>query len=459
MSRQYDRDFMNHNDTKLGKDYFIMELEKAGIPCYTKEPGQGKRPIQTKRTQIALRDAVFPYVAFEFPEFQRIHQWFLDQVIVETKGVFEDISCTIGDFNYYFGLGGIHGSVDSQIVESDDIWMLEDWDVASYYPNLAIQNRVYPLHLGEKFCDIYNDVYQQRKKHPKGSVENAAMKLALNGVYGDSNNPYSPFYDPLYTMTITINGQLLLCMLAEWLQNIKDVKVVQINTDGITLYYPRVIKDRVHAVCQEWEKFTRLTLENVEFKRMMIRDVNNYIAVKLDDSVKRKGCYEYDRDHHQNHGALVVPKVAELVLVHGADITTTVRNHTDVMDFMLRFKAGRGDHLMLDGVEQQKTCRYYVSTEGGTLVAVRPPVAGKKGGDYKKSASCTEADYTRLNVTGVYNPTIHTKNGSVYGETRTEVEKGWKVTICNDILDCVNPINYDYYIDRVKKIVEPLRNT
>ncbi len=459
LSMQYDRNFMNHNDTKIGKDYFIMELEKAGIPCFTKEPGQGKKPIQTKRAFIPLRDAVFPYIAFSHPEFQRIHQWFLNQTITETVGVFEDISCTVNNFKYDFGLGGIHGSVDSQIIYSDDEWIIEDWDVKSYYPNLAIKNKVYPAHLGPEFCKIYDDKYQERIQYKKGTPENAVLKLALNGVYGDSNNPYSPFYDPLYTMTITINGQLLLCMLAEMLAYTPGLQMIQINTDGLTIRYPRVQQKDVHAVCNWWQQLTQLELENVEYKRMMIRDVNNYIGEYTDGKLKRKGCYEYKREHHQNHSVLVVPKIAEKALVHGVDIESAVRNHTDVMDFMLRVKAGRGDHLLLDDVEQQKTCRYYVSTEGGIMVTKRPPVAGKKGGDYKKSASCTESDYARLNVTGIHNPAIHTKNKSVYGETRTEVEKGWKVTVCNDITQCINPINYDYYIDRVKKIVEPLRNT
>jgi hypothetical protein len=53
------------------------------------------------------------------------------------------------------------------------------------YPNsMAIKNRFYPEHLTEKFCDVYDQMFQERKKHKKGSAENAAYKLALNGSYG-----------------------------------------------------------------------------------------------------------------------------------------------------------------------------------------------------------------------------------------------------------------------------------
>ena len=139
------------------------------------------------------------------------------QTITETKGVLKDVTATIDGFDFIFGTGGIHGSVSNQCVESDDEFVIVDLDVSSYYPNLAIVNRFYPEHLGETFCDIYSSLYEQRKQHAKGTAENAMLKLALNGVYGDSNNRFSVFYDPLFTMQITLNGQLLLCMLAEWL--------------------------------------------------------------------------------------------------------------------------------------------------------------------------------------------------------------------------------------------------
>ena len=37
LTNKYNRNFMNHNDTKIGKDYFIMRLEEEGIPVYIKK--------------------------------------------------------------------------------------------------------------------------------------------------------------------------------------------------------------------------------------------------------------------------------------------------------------------------------------------------------------------------------------------------------------------------------------
>lgn len=274
----YNRDFMNHNDTKIGKDYFVMKLEEAGVPCYDYSD-KGRKPRQTPRPQLALRDAILPWIQFEQPEFVRVLNWLKNQTITETKGVFNDLVARVAGFDFVFGLGGIHGSVESVVLDSSEEAVIVDLDVSSYYPNLAISNGFYPAHLGTEFCVIYKNLYEQRKTYPKGSAENAMLKLALNGVYGDSNNKFSVFYDPLFTMSITLNGQLLLCVLAENLIRIKDLQIIQVNTDGITVRLPRTELHHLQEVRQWWERLTSLELEEARYSKMFIRDCNNYIAV------------------------------------------------------------------------------------------------------------------------------------------------------------------------------------
>lgn len=344
LSRKYNRDFMNHNDTKIGKDYFIMKLEEE-MPgsCY-RQLSNGQRKInQTKREYIDLGDIVFDYVQFDRPEFNAVVEWFKKQRITETKGVFNDVeennlgelakycsmltkkkkfkdkpsekelqefykehpkgwveekllksgkisyygmwrvaknlNTVVDGFQYDFGTGGLHGAVDNTIFEEDSEFVIRTEDVKSYYPNLSIKNRVYPEHLGERFCDIYEDVYKQRASYAKGTPENAMMKLALNGTYGASNDKFSPFYDPKFTMTITINGQLLLCMLAEKLMQIEGVRIIMVNTDGLEFIVPRIKMDKADKVCSNWENLTGLTLEGGTYQKLCIRDVNNYIGV------------------------------------------------------------------------------------------------------------------------------------------------------------------------------------
>jgi hypothetical protein len=424
LTHKYQRDFMNHNDTKIGKDYFQMKLEEAGVQLYSFGQG-GRRPVQTPRPVIKLNECILPSIQFEQSEFTRVLNWLKSQEIVETKGVFKGLIATIKGFHFVFGLGGIHGSIDSEVVESDDEYTLEDWDVASYYPNLAIANNFHPEHLGDTFCSIYKHLYEQRKGHKKGTAENAMLKLALNGVYGDSNSKFSVFYDPQFTMSITLNGQLLLCKLAEELMKVPDLRLIQINTDGLTIRYPRGYKDHAHSVCKWWEDMTRLELESAVYSRMFIRDVNNYIAEYEGGGVKRKGTYEYDLGWHQNASALVIPMVAEQVLLHGVSIRETLESHGNKMDFMLRTKVPRSSKLVQvseDGTDYQiqNVTRYYIAEGGNKLIKLMPPTP--------KMLSEGKTDWRRIGI-----------------------ESGWGVQVCNNLEDQDLPIDYNYYVQEIEK--------
>jgi len=433
-------DVLNFNDTKVGKKFFERELERASPgSCYERVNGR-RQPRQTRRNHIALAEVISPKVVFGQPEFERVRSWLAQQVLtrpeiegmrlneVETKGVFKDVGATINGFTFDFGTGGIHGSVKSQTVRATETHALIDVDVASYYPNLAIANGWFPQHLSSDFCDIYQRVYEMRKSHAKGTAENAMLKLALNGVYGDSNNKYSPFYDPQYTMAITINGQLYLCMLAEWLLASTGSEMVQINTDGLTMLVPRTDIETFNETCRKWEEYTHLELESADYAQMHIRDVNSYIAVKTDGKRKRIGAYAHqtplddpytrERQWHQDHSALVVRKAAEAAMVDGTDVASFVMGHKHPFDFMLSVKVPKSSRLTWGETPVQNTTRYYISTDGAALTKTMPPLKGK-----------TE-------------------------DRHFAVEKGWNVTIVNDATNFSwDNVNWLYYIEEARKLI------
>jgi len=465
LTEKYGKNFINHNDGKIGKDFFIMKLEEA-VPGCCYDMTSGKRVIrQTKREYVDLGDVIFDYVQLEHPEFQRMVAWFRSQRITETKGVFEDINCIVDGFQYDFGLGGIHGSITATTVTSDEEYQLVDVDVASYYPRIPMKTRMKPEHLPEIFCDIYTEVYEERRKYKKGTPENAMLKLALNSVYGDSNSKYSPFYDTKYTMGTTVNGQLMLCMLAEQLIKIPGLTMIQVNTDGMTVKCPRGYLEHLRSVCGWWEGVTQLELEEVLYSRMMILNVNNYIAEYEGGGLKRKGtyCYGDDFDWNQNFSSQVIAKAAEAALVDGQDVEDFIRNHSDISDFMINTKVPRSAALALSveglDVPVPNIVRYVVTTDGKPLNKIMPP-AGPEG-QFKRANGLTDAIYQEVIDEigqGVWDERVHTKNKSVYSTRRGAVEAGFLVTICNDI-QMLNglSINYDYYINKANKLVLPLR--
>lgn len=482
LTRQYHQNFMNLNDTAIGKKYFVMELEKRNPGCcYTKDPETGKRsPRQTPRDQIPLASVVLHYIQFQHPEFKRVHQWMLSSTVKDANDI-KDISAEINGFRFDFGRGGIHGSINDAIVVATPEEVIIDLDVTSYYPSIAIVNRFYPTHLGEPFCNIWAEIKAQRAQHAKGTIENKMLKLALNGSYGDLGNPYSPFYDMKCLLEITINGQLLLCMLAEQLMQIPELQLIQINTDGLTVKVPRSELLSVERVTDWWQTFTCLDLEQVEYCRMFIRDVNNYIGEDLDGKLKRKGAYEHvhprDRNPvgwHQNLSAMVVPLAAEAYLVRGIPIRHFIENHQDFMDFMLRTKVKRSDQLEIGGKPFQRITRYLVTNYGDPIVKKSPPPTGYQIGQWKRANSLTDSTYYQilktiddlprggsgpLDSTGrPWDERINTKNHSKYEERLTGIDVGWLVTPYNVIDSPIvrSTINFEYYIQETKKLTDKL---
>ena len=415
LGAKYDRDFMNHDDVKIGSAVFEIMLEQAGVSLYEYGP-EGRTPRQTKRPVIALRDAIPSWVSFEQPEFNRVLAWLKDQTISETKGVFTDLTATIDGFTFVFGLGGIHGSVENSVIESNDECVIESVDVSSMYPNLSISNRFYPDHIGETFCDVYKQIYDLRKTFPKGTTENAAYKLAANGTYGKTNDKFSPFYDPLLTLRITLTGQMVICMLVERLIKVPTVKIVMTNTDGLEYTIHPLFVEQARTVCREWEQSTKLTLERVQYDALFIRDCNNYLGQFVDGAVKRKGCFEYNIGWHQDASALVIPKVAEKVLLEGVPIRETVEQWSDRMDFMLRAKVPRSSYLQWGEERVQNTSRYYVAKGGKPLRKWMPPLKGK----------------TEWRGIGI--------------------QSGWGVQVCNNIKDAVLPVEFDFYVREIEKL-------
>jgi len=193
----------------------------------------------------------------------------------------ETLNVVINGFRYDFGVGGIHGAKQGTH-RSTEKRKLRTLDVASYYPNMAISNNVYPKHLGMTFCKVYKDLYNERKKHDKKSATNKALKLALNGVYGDSNNEFSPLYDPAYTMSITIGGQLSLCMLMGALVDHCDAEIIMCNTDGFEYFVDIENIPKADKIVKRWEEITGLEMEGDTYSVMYVADVNSYIAIKED---------------------------------------------------------------------------------------------------------------------------------------------------------------------------------
>jgi hypothetical protein len=469
MQSQLDGDVLNFNDTKIGKQIFEQRL--GDELCYDRSSGR-KVPRQTYREKIIVGDILFPYITFEQPEFRRVHDWLRAQVITDTKGVFTDLQATINGFTFHFGTGGIHGSVARKRYQADQYFTIWDVDVAALYPSIGIINNLAPAHLGPRFTEVWSSIVAERKKWPKGTSQNASLKLANNGPYGDSANDYSPLKDIQFTMTITINGQLLLCKLAEMLMVVPTLTIIQINTDGVTFIVMRTFEAQVKTVLKAWEDWSRLTLEEARYGRMFIRDVNNYIAETEGEKpkLKRKGAYEYyptakdisnasPSAWHKDLSGQIVQRTAEMAMLHDIPPEVFINCHVDPFDFMLRAKVDRRSALFIGDQKVQRITRYYVAKRGAALTKRSPPTGTPGAFKFKNGLNVYEklAVLKELEERGTpdaWDERIHTKNKSTYDDREMSFVSGWLVAECNEAAKFDwNNLDRRWYIEEAKKLI------
>lgn len=380
LTEEYGINLYSASETKIAKELFTHFLSKqTGIAKHE------LRQMRTFRPYVALEECIFPYVSFETKQFQDLLTFFRGKVIKETKGSLNH-KLTYKNLDIYYGLGGVHGAREAGVYEAKEGYTIMSSDVISFYPNLAIRNKLAPAHLDrDQFCTLYEWFFEERKKYPKSDPKNYVFKIILNATYGLSNDENSFLYDPQLTMSITVNGQLLLSRLLEMLaEGIPGSIPLMINTDGLEMMIPTAFKEKYMEICSQWEQLTNLQLEHDKYKKLIIADVNNYIAIYENPKKepKCKGRLEWKDQQekkvailHKNKSFLIIPKAIYNYFVNGTDPKDFLKENRDIFDYCGGIKA-KGDWSIVattvdKGVvketELQKTNRYFVSRSGVKL--------------------------------------------------------------------------------------------
>lgn len=240
----------------------------------------------------------------------------------------------IGKTKYTVGMGGLHSNEKSVNFKADKEYFLVDADVASYYPAIILNQGLYPERLGPKFLEVYKGLVDERL-HAKKSGNKAdadSLKIVINGSFGKLGSIYSKLYAPDLLIQVTITGQLALLMLIERIE-LAGIQVVSANTDGIVIKCRWSRSDLLNEIIAKWEKDTQFEMEKSEYSELYSRDVNNYIAIKLDKSVKIKGCFK-PGDWQKNPNMEICAEAIIEFLVNKIPIEETIRECNDITKFL-----------------------------------------------------------------------------------------------------------------------------
>ena len=366
-------------------EYKVNVLNKDGVNAgmeilankYMEKTGLSWNDIKDLRSPadyISLEKVILPFIEYRDPVLKEVLADMKRQIVSPGRKGYENKFVFRG-LRYSVGVGGIHSKNDPEIIIPKEDEMLIDIDVASLYPSMIIEYSFFPKHLGIEFLEVYRQIKDERieAKHNGNKVKNETLKLALNGLSGNLQNEHSWCYSPFTVMQIRINGQLLLLMLAEKLTDL-GCRMVQANTDGLFVLLKRKIYDEFKQVCKEWEQQTKLVLEEERFEAMYQYAIGDYMALKEgykdnpnDNLITKKGIFITDIKLGKGLSPKIIPEALIRYFADGIPVRDTIYNCKDIRRFLMSEKTGRQWNVEYMDKPQQRTNRFYASTNGGYL--------------------------------------------------------------------------------------------
>ncbi len=224
--------------------------------------------------------------------------------------------------------------------------------------------------------EVFKDVYDRRIKAKKegDKITANSLKLVLNTTYGATLNQYNDLYDPLMARSVCISGQLYLLELASHLlQDVPDLRIVELNTDGVMVEFDDSQYDAVNKIVGEWQERTHFGLEEDVVARYYAKDVNNYVEIDDAGNVKTKGGYVVRGiapagAFNINNNATIVAKAIRDYFAYGTPVEDTINASSDIFEFQIIAKAGakyREAYHIVDGVQEpvQRVNRVYATTD------------------------------------------------------------------------------------------------
>ena len=330
-----------------------------------------KKPHDDERKYVYpsnLRKEYIPSEVFAF--FDRMYDFSIPDSEL-FKGKF---NLNIGECPVTLGYGGIHGAIPNFFWEETEDRGIWNEDVGSYYPHLCTINGYTSRNIPSP--QIYEDILERRMKAKAAGDKHTAnaLKLVCNTTYGCLLNQYNDLYDPLMGRSVCISGQLYLLELAEHCyQEIKGLRIVQLNTDGIMVECDKKDYDTLTAICAEWQSRTGFDLEEDNVVKIAQKDVNNYVEVQPGGKAKAKGGYLVKGiapagAFNINNSCVIVATALKEFFVNGTPVEDTINGCDDIFQFQIIAKAGakyKETYHVVDGVKEpvQKVNRVYATAD------------------------------------------------------------------------------------------------
>ena len=359
------------------------------------------------------------------------------------------IKTSYGSCPVTYAWGGVHGAKPCVTIEETEDRVIINQDVASLYPN-SMLNFGYCSRAMED-PEAYRKLVEKRLGYKRSGdkLRSNALKLPINTTYGAMLNQHNDLADRKAGRSVCISNQLAMTMLIVQLaRKCKTIDFVNINTDGIMFTIDRKEVDLSEKIVKDWSEVTRFEMERDDFKKVIQKDVNNYIGITPDGHFKTKGGYVslYEGGNFKTNNLSIIDKAIVDYLVSGIDPEKTIRECKDIFAFQNIVKTGgtyEGSYHYIKGVREsiQKVNRVYA-------------VKDHKYGQVVKGKWITEKR-TKDKATGKMISTP--VDPPVWSETIIS-ECPDHAFIDNENTLTVEDLDKDYYIDMAKKRIDKYIN-
>lgn len=294
-----------------------------------------------------------------------------------SKGMTLDIwfKTSYGSCPVTYAWGGVHGAKPCVTVEETDDRVIINQDVGSLYPNSMINFGYCSRSM--KDPEAYVKLVRKRLAYKKegDKMRADALKLVVNTVYGAMLNLFNDLADRWAGRSVCISNQLAMTMLIVQLaKHCETIDFVNINTDGIMFTIDKKEVELSETIVATWCEITKFEMERDDFKKVIQKDVNNYIGIKHDGKMKTKGGFVslYNGGNFKTNSLSIIHKAVVDYLVEGTPVETTINDCKDIFAFQQIVKTGNSyegayHYINNERVSIQKVNRVY---------AVKNPIYG-----------------------------------------------------------------------------------
>ena len=312
--------------------------------------------------------------------FLRIHDETISDKALFSSSLNVVVRTSSGDCPCTYAWGGVHGAKPCYTAESTSRRKIKNRDVASLYPNSMLKFGYCSRSMSDP--DAYKNIVSTRLgyKHTGEKAKANALKLVINTTYG-AMLTYNDLNDPKCARSVCITNQLCMTDLIYGLAtNCPSFDIINFNTDGVMYHIAPEDEEMEEAIVDEWCNRTGFELELDMIKKIIQKDVNNYIEIKEDGSIKTKGSYVniVSGGTFKMNSLRAVQLAVSEYLIKGTPVDQTIETIDDIHDFQQIAKTGSSYSKciqIVDGkvVEVNKVNRVYASKDQtlGTLYKVK----------------------------------------------------------------------------------------